>query len=105
VIGQANNVFVFPGVGLASVLSGVREVTDNFFLAAARKLADCVSQDRLDVGAIFPDQKALRQVSAQIAAAVMVEAKRQEPELAISEDSIDQTVREAMWYPEYSDYA
>jgi malic enzyme len=105
VIGQANNVFVFPGVGLACVLSGVRHVTDNFFLAAAKKLADCVSQDRLDVGAIFPDQTALRQVSAQIATAVMLEAKRQEPELAVPEDSIDQAVSEAMWYPEYSDYA
>ena len=105
VIGQGNNVFVFPGMGLACILSGVQEVTDSLFLAAAHRLADCVSQERLDAGAIYPDQKDLRDVAAHVAAAVIGEVQRQRGAEADSRQSVEQMVREAMWFPEYAMYA
>jgi malic enzyme len=105
VIGQANNVFIFPGMGLACILSGVREVTDSLFLAAAHRLADCVGQDRLDAGAIYPDQKDLRNVAARVAAAVIERVQRQQGELAENGDSIAARIRAAMWFPEYASYA
>ena len=104
VIGQANNVFVFPGMGLGCILSGVQEVTDSLFLAAAYRLAECVGQDRLDVGAIYPDQRELRNVGAQVAAAVIRQSKQQTGQ-SVSLESIEPTVREAMWFPEYLQYA
>ncbi len=104
VIGQANNVFVFPGMGLGCVLSGVQEVTDALFLAAAHRLADCVGQDRLDAGAIYPDQKELRNVAAQVAAAVIAEVQRQQGGQPHGRESIDTMVRAAMWFPEYPTY-
>lgn len=105
VIGQANNVFIFPGMGLGCLLSGVKEVTDELFLAAAYSLAGCVGQDRLDMGAIYPDQKELRNVATRMAAAVIGEVQRQQGKQAEPSDSIAQRVRDAMWYPEYPDYA
>ena len=103
-IGQANNVFVFPGMGLGCILSGAQQVNDRLFLAAARRLAALVGQDRLDVGAIYPDQKDLRKVAAQVAAAVVSEVQRQQGLQPASQESIEQTVRAAMWYPEYPNY-
>jgi malic enzyme len=93
IIGQANNVFVFPGMGLACILSGVQEVTDSLFLAAAHRLADCVGQDRIDAGAIYPDQKELREV------------QRQQGGQPDGREHVEQVVHEAMWFPDHPTYA
>jgi malic enzyme len=105
VIGQANNVFVFPGVGLGCLLSGVQEVTDELFLAAAHALAQCVGKDRLDVGAIYPDQRELRTAATDIATAVIAQVQQQQGQPVEKEESIKRRVRDAMWYPEYPTYA
>jgi malic enzyme len=104
VIGQANNVFIFPGMGLGCILSGVQEVTDSLFLAAAHRLADCVGQDRLDAGAIYPSQNELRHVAAEVATAVIEQVQREKGGPAESRDTIAERVRQAMWFPEYPDY-
>ena len=75
------------------------------FLAAAHRLADCVGQDRLDAGAIYPDQKELRNVAAHVATAVIGEVQRQRGGQPDGRESIEQMVREAMWFPEYPTYA
>jgi malic enzyme len=100
-IGQGNNVFVFPGVGLACIVAEVPEVTDSLFLAAARTLAECVGQDRLDAGAIYPDQSTLRDVSRKIAVSVIRQARRESLGREIADEEIEQAVEAAMWYPEY----
>lgn len=103
VIGQANNVYAFPGVGLACMLAEMPKVADDVFLVAARALAECIDQDRLDVGAIYPDQSQLREVSASIAAAVLRYAVRQGMGRTMDVAAIEATVRNAMWYPDYPD--
>ncbi len=68
--GQANNSYIFPGVGLGIVVSGAKHVTDSMFTAAARALAKQVTLDDLQSGQIYPPLANIRSVSAAIAEAV-----------------------------------
>jgi malate dehydrogenase (oxaloacetate-decarboxylating)(NADP+) len=67
---QANNAYIFPGVGLGAIASGARRVTDEMFLAAARTLADATGETDLARGSVFPPLERIRAISASIAEAV-----------------------------------
>lgn len=103
-IGQGNNVFIFPGVGLAAILAEVREVSDWMFLSAARTVAEFVSPERMAQGAIYPDQNDLRKISRQIACNLVRQARDRHVGRLIPDGEIEQAVDEAMWYPDYREY-
>jgi malate dehydrogenase (oxaloacetate-decarboxylating)(NADP+) len=67
---QGNNSYIFPGVGLGAIGSASRLVTDEMFMAAAHTLANSVSADDLKQGSLYPALPRIREVSAQIGAAV-----------------------------------
>lgn len=69
-IGQCNNVFIFPGVGLGVVASGARKVLPSFFTAAAYAAAEHVSESDLKNGTLFPPVEDLQCVSLSVAKAV-----------------------------------
>jgi malic enzyme len=102
VIGQANNVFIFPGVGLGAILGGAREITEDLFLVAATTLAEEAPPERLSTGALYPSVSALRKVSRAIAARVVAHLRgEQGPD---AEARILAEVDAAMWKPEYVAY-
>jgi malate dehydrogenase (oxaloacetate-decarboxylating)(NADP+) len=67
---QGNNSYIFPGVGLGAIASGTRLVTDEMFMAAARALVKLVSDEDIEQGSLYPALPRIREVSANIAAAV-----------------------------------
>ncbi|ADH85198.1 NAD-dependent malic enzyme [Desulfurivibrio alkaliphilus] len=69
-VGQCNNVFIFPGVGLGVLASGAAEVRPEFFTAAARAVADRVAPADLAAGVLLPEVGELREVSRAVAVAV-----------------------------------
>jgi malic enzyme len=103
-IGQANNVFVFPGVGLGAVVAQARELTDDAFLIAARTLASLVGDDRLAGGTMYPPVSTLRAVARQIAEALVVHFRDTGYGRQLHDDQITDAVDRAMWRPEYLSY-
>jgi malate dehydrogenase (oxaloacetate-decarboxylating) len=95
VIGQANNVFVFPGVGLGMIAGQVPAATDQMFLTAARALAGEVSDERLAAGALYPSLSELRRVSRHIARQVAA---------AGGARAVDRALDELIWEPVYPEY-
>ena len=103
-IGQGNNAFIFPGVGLGVMLSGAKCVTNRMFYAAARALAATVSDAELQSGLLYPAVNRLRAVSGQVAVAVMQEAVSEGLCEPLSREAIETRVREGTWEPRYRPY-
>jgi len=102
-IGQGNNVFVFPGIGLGAILATAKEVNDNMLYASAMALAHCVTKEDLESGSCYPQISKLREVTVKVTVDVM----RQAVEDGLSEfkhDDIEEYVRQSMWQPEYKNF-
>ena len=99
-IGQGNNAFVFPGVGLGVLVSEAREVTDGMFAAAADALAEQLPEEDLQAGCLFPRIASLRAVTAQVAEAVVRQAVSDGVARNAPESPAD-AVAAAMWDPAY----
>ena len=100
-IGQANNMLIFPGVGLAAIASRAKEITDGMFAVAATTLASQVTADRLAAGALYPPIADLRQISRTIAIAVATQARHDGVAQIPPGDDIEKTVTATMWQPHY----
>jgi malate dehydrogenase (oxaloacetate-decarboxylating) len=107
-IGQANNAFIFPGVGLAAIVAGARHVDDAQFLVAAHTLAGRVSDAGLAAGALYPPIGELRSISREIAVAAVLSfgtvdglpLRAGDEGRAAAEAAVD----DAIWWPEYPPY-
>jgi malate dehydrogenase (oxaloacetate-decarboxylating) len=99
-IGQGNNAFIFPGVGLGVLVSEAREVTDAMFAAAADTLAAQVSERDLSAGILFPRVAELRRITAKVAEAVVRQAGTDGVARNPTDDAAE-AVATAMWDPVY----
>ncbi len=68
--GQGNNMFIFPGVGLGASICQAKKVTDAMFYAAAKTLAEMVTEEELSLRTVYPDLRKIRKISATIAVGV-----------------------------------
>jgi malate dehydrogenase (oxaloacetate-decarboxylating)(NADP+) len=67
---QGNNSYIFPGIGLGVIASKSKVITDDMFMKAAHTLAHLVTESDLAQGSLYPSLPRIREVSAQIAAAI-----------------------------------
>jgi malic enzyme len=103
-IGQANNVFVFPGLGLGSIVAEARRITPAMVLAAARALSNATSPARVAAGARYPPVTDLRVVARSVALAVAREAIDAGVAAIDRGADLESEIDAAMWWPAYAPY-
>lgn len=101
---QGNNAYIFPGVGLGILACESRLVTNEMFLAAARALADEVTEEDLFEGRIYPPLGKIRKVSLAIAVAVAKVAYQQLLARAPKPNDLPSYIKTQMFDPSYRSY-
>lgn len=103
-IAECNNSTMFPGIGLGVVLSRARLVTPAMLVAAVKALAAQAPALKDDNAALLPDVTDVREISVQIASAVIKQAVKddlaQEKDIP-TDDDLEEWIREQMWSAEY----
>lgn len=98
-IGQANNAFAFPGLGLGTIVARARSVSDAMLTACGAAIARCV--DASPAGApLMPPVDRVRATSLIVAFAVAVQA-HEEGLARVDAPVTEDVVRQAMWEPAY----
>jgi malate dehydrogenase (oxaloacetate-decarboxylating)(NADP+) len=100
-VAQANNAYVFPGLGLGIVVCHIRQVTDAMFLAAADALAAATTPVELEQGAVYPTISRLREVSVQVAEAVARTGYHKGLAAAPEPTRLREYIRSALYEPTY----
>ena len=103
-IGQCNNVFVFPGIGLGATAVRAEWLPDTAFAAAARAVYESTGRTSTPGATIFPPLSRLRDVSYHVAVAVgraLIDAGAAPP---LAQPVLERQIAAAMWEPTYLPY-
>jgi malate dehydrogenase (oxaloacetate-decarboxylating) len=98
---QVNNVYVFPGIGLGALVAGATEVTDNMFMAAARRLGELSGEIGDGSPGLLPPIPVLREVALRVAHAVAEQALEDGVATVGAEAVTVEAIAARMWEPTY----
>ncbi|KAF9242568.1 hypothetical protein BU15DRAFT_43689 [Melanogaster broomeanus] len=102
--GQGNNMYIFPGIGLGSILSKARHVSDAMVERAAIALSSSLNADEEAAGLVYPRLARIRDISAGIAFAVIRQAQKEKLDentylRALSDADLLGLIWDKMWQP------
>jgi len=107
-VAECNNSTAFPGIGLGGILCRARLVSDKMLLAGTKALAEQAPAMKDETKGLLPDVQDVREISVQVARAVIQTAVEQglneEKEIPKEDQELEEWVREQMWDAEYRPY-
>ncbi len=100
---QGNNAFIFPGVGVGTVLSGATYITDEMIWESAYALADYTQSLYGDEERLYPELNRLRDASESVASAVMQQAFVDGVATVnhVNDEQVAEYVKARTWQPDY----
>ncbi|KAI9705002.1 MAG: NAD-dependent malic enzyme, mitochondrial [Candelina mexicana] len=104
-VAECNNSTCFPGIGLGAVLSRTRLLSDKMLVAAVKALAFQSPALKDPAKGLLPDVTNVREISVQIAKAVIKQAVdeglNEEKEIPTNDADLEEWIREQMWEARY----
>lgn len=104
-VAECNNSTTFPGIGLGAVLSRTKLMSPPLLVAAVKALAAQAPALKDPNAGLLPDVTNVREISVQIAAAVIKKAVEedlaQQEGIPTNDEDLDAWIRAQMWDPEY----
>ncbi|KAG8532605.1 uncharacterized protein KY384_002482 [Bacidia gigantensis] len=102
--GQGNNMYVFPGIGLGTILSKATVVTQSMIYASAVALSESLNPDEKAQGWLYPELRRIRDVSVVVAMGVIRAAEkagvaRENHIKNMKDDELEKWVRSKMYDP------
>lgn len=106
-VAQANNVYIFPAMGLAVTAGGATRVTDRMLVAAARAVARRAAEEASGLSGsppLLPAIGGMREAAREIAVAAALAAVEDGVAPNATEAELRQAVDETQWTPDYPVY-
>jgi malate dehydrogenase (oxaloacetate-decarboxylating)(NADP+) len=98
---QANNLYIFPAIGLAIYATQAKRVTDEMFIEAAHAVADQVTPEQLKQGMLYPPQSNILEVEVRTAERVAALVFDRKLARAKRPKDIDSWLRGMLYKAEY----
>ena len=103
--GQGNNMYVFPGIGLGTILSKATVVTQTMIYASALALSKSLNKSEIAQGWLYPEIARIRDVSVIVAMEVIRAAEeagvaRETHVKSLSDEELEDWVRSKMYDPQ-----
>jgi malate dehydrogenase (oxaloacetate-decarboxylating) len=103
-VDQTNNAYVYPGIGLAAIVTDSRRVSDGMFLAAARAIAQLSPANRDPQANLLAPLVDIRKLTIHVALAVARQALAEGLADLASDEEIAAAIKAKMWKPIYGSY-
>ncbi|KAL5003433.1 hypothetical protein BDV10DRAFT_154997 [Aspergillus recurvatus] len=102
--GQGNNMYVFPGIGLGTILSKAVKVTDSMIYASGEALSKALTAEEIERGLLYPDLTRIRKVSVVVArnvirAAQEAKVDREATLRTMDDEALDAWIKARMYDP------
>lgn len=102
IIAELNNALIFPALGLGTILSRAAKLTDSMIVAGVEALSQLSPSLKDPDAGLLPDLESVRSVSVKVAAAVMIQAKKEgQAKAEWPEDDIENFIKGKMWKAVY----
>ena len=102
--GQGNNMYVFPGIGMGTILSKAVKVTNSMIYASGEALSQALTAEEINHGFLYPDITRIRQVSVVVARKVIRAAQddkvdRETTLRTMGDEDLDSWIKPRMYNP------
>ncbi|TYV70127.1 NAD-dependent malic enzyme [Listeria monocytogenes] len=98
-IGQANNALLYPGLGLGTLVTRAKYITDGMLAAASMAVAEQISPNKAGA-ALLPHVRTLRETSRAVAIAVANQAIKENIH-QVELTNVTEAIEREMWQPIY----